>query len=1859
MPISSKYPVALVPVRLETRFTTTHLRVRIYPDQLSIDTHENELTAAEIAAGRRHREAANASPKDGRRAAWRELARRFGSSRASWIVRQVDHYDGQSIEAFDTAPWSLAPRATILPDRFVVTVFRGETPVYVVPGKPIGGAKAMMRSSKIAGSDLFDDESHWVVDFGRAVDEGMAIEIELLPGDRGDDVSFDRLVVVGLRSSDAPTSGARELEQLIEHHHYGEGIAFLPHGTPTNNTEATKSGYSESADDVERTYELEFGPNSVGMPAAQLQPNNAERLRLALGLDPGSGVLDRLDHATDDEAAGVGEFHTAIWPATGDQMLRFMLSGEAVSLAGRRQLWAHFREFVRASGPLPALRVGNLPYGVLPTTRIASSSEQASGWKASTEDAAVDADGDASRQFDSALHAVLTKLVARWRASLATPNAVPRIGDRDDDPDRELLEILGMRARSTSCVARPFVDERLISFVLYVLRVQLFGPGTAFSLAAPGTAVEQWARDWYEKWQDLQAVGAGLLQELGVAQNLVKEAPLLRGVGWGAGSPPPVPMVRDESGDNEGSYLQILSGLGRHAPEDGSSTILFDLLRRSLIWEYPLADDIEQAPLVHDAIRRLATIPILEFFNRARSAEDIVAGLRDDPSFPMSTPITEAAATKILERRDQGLGYFRSIDEIEATPGVSESTWHNILFSFQRNLDVAKQVVAFFNAAESVDEIRARIRDDGDFGAGVRGAGPGITREAAAAILKERNTTGEFNELSELHEIVSVGANTIHNILWTFRARPEASIDALAFLNAASSAREIADKVRDDPNFGPKEAPSSGTVDPDKAYGVRLKLATDILAVRDELGGVFSEVQQIDDVYGVGKETLGDIKAALGDEQAILDFFNSVTDPQVIVDTIPDDGGVVGAPSSTNSSDAALKEPRGLTLAVAQKILDERTRLGGYFDEIGQVWNVRGVGPDAIHDILYTFQVEAEEEEVVDTDAGDANDQADPVIEKILEFFNEVDSVDDVLAKVRDDPEYRPYEPPAPGITATVAARILEHREGLPGAAFEALAQIAEVDGVGPGTLHNILSSFWRRIVPDSECLLHDVLDLCTHRLDAWLTSLASKRLAAMRRREPEGIGIGAYGWVENLSRRQRASEGFIHAPSLGQASMAAVLRSAFSSHEQLGSTALHINLSSDRVHRAMRIIEGVRSGQELGALLGQLFERGLHDRGKDLEQYVDEFREAFPARLVETPSANPPGAQEIAAREVVDGLALVNAWRESDDRDPAAIVPGLPSSGGDHGDLADELDLLADAHDAVSDALLAEGVFHTVQGNFDRGSAALDAAAGKGRPPEIESMQTRVRGALLEHRLCVLFDASASPTLDPSGPRARAEPRLNDWAGTILGPLSAISCTAYFDTEAGDRASRAVTLDQLRLDPIDLLYLASVPPSGEGLDPAAFVDLADMPRAGQETEVERRISLLVRRSEGLGATVSVRIDSARGAGGGARGLAETLELARRLLSLVTRGTPLRTRTLVRSEDEQPSASVDVAELRARAKALRKDLKNAGKALAKADDPDELSDALLKAAGFGIAAAVPSAPDDAGMAATVARVSAELDERREECEALLGEPEDASEDREVERLRGAIEAGLGRGFLVMPAVYVPTTPASSAVLEAFGELDAAGPDPVARIQLWLQQMAEIRPSVRLLDDLVSVVDLVAGVGETPASDGLRVAQLPYIPGHAWRGLSDREIADAGLGGGSAAAGRARGGLSIVALVPGAMPTSLVTGFVVDEWSEKIPEKKVTSGVSFHFDQPNSQAPHAILLAVPPDVDTAASWSEELLTEIALDTLELSKLRLVDLDALQGVGTLFPALFMSANPRNPGWKREAIESIESWIGQRGG
>jgi hypothetical protein len=676
--------------------------------------------------------------------------------------------------------------------------------------------------------------------------------------------------------------------------------------------------------------------------------------------------------------------------------------------------------------------------------------------------------------------------------------------------------------------------------------------------------------------------------------------------------------------------------------------------------------------------------------------------------------------------------------------------------------------------------------------------------------------------------------------------------------------------------------------------------------------------------------------------------------------------------------------------------------------------------------------------------------------------------------------------------------------------------------------------------------LVMEVVDVYAHRLDAWVTSLATRRLGAVRATTATGIRLGAYGWVENLPRMaerilapakpgQRAAimsqqDGYIHAPSLQQATAAAVLRSGALTRP--GETVYDVNLDSRRSRIARWLLGGVREGQHLGELLGYRFERALHDAGLDPD--IPHYRNTFGAPVVPERTEPPPGtddrwaesAEAVGARNVVDGVKLVAAG------DSAADLSAEPAR------MRSILDELAGALDAVADLLLAESVHQLVAGNPLRAGLAADTLGrGNDVPDTFATLTTPHRARAVTHRLATLLPSdTAGDTGWPADDLSRLAPGIEAWVAHLLGPAAGWTL---------GRGDITCTVDRLGLSALATVLDASA------AQPASLTGafLAVNPTA----------------------TATGSFDNTGWAG--LRGM------ALRLRSLLAGAQPLRpdhlpgtdTRTCnVTATRQRVIAFADLDWVRAHPR----------------------HGALAEAAAAELlpADAIP-APDD----------------RRVTMDAWLS------------TTRTALSDVIGAEIPLL--------------------LDISGPPPVNHpgltagdIDAWLLRFSRVRPEVRTLHDTL----LLSGVR------GRRSETLFATQGSV-------NAADKWVGAQYAATGCPPVGIHLVWHQP--VNSASVTGLVFDEWVELLPgadyirrnrrntppitsppESELT-GVAFHYDRPDAKAAQSLLIAVPPNLDRG--WTPDTLVQVLRETLELGKLRGVDLGDLPSVGSLLPAIRIGA------------------------
>ena len=298
---------------------------------------------------------------------------------------------------------------------------------------------------------------------------------------------------------------------------------------------------------------------------------------------------------------------------------------------------------------------------------------------------------------------------------------------------------------------------------------------------------------------------------------------------------------------------------------------------------------------------------------------------------------------------------------------------------------------------------------------------------------------------------------------------------------------------------------------------------------------------------------------------------------------------------------------------------------------------------------------------------------------------------------------------------------------------------------------------------------------------------------------------------------------GFIHGLSLNHAVTGAVLRNAYLTHaDPSDQDRMAMDLSSERVRVANSLLEGIRAGQPLGALLGYRFERGLKERYGDpsLASYLPAFHNEYPLLTDRiTPDDDGADTDLKEARNVFDGYRLLEVTLLADTPLPYPYnVAGLPPAGSTQGSaIQAEVRRMAWALDAVKDLALAEGVYQVTQGNYDRAGAMVKSIAQGTHPPEPEIVRTPRSGAAVNHRVAVHFDTSAADHVWTANAtvRSAAEPALNAWLGDALGDPAEIRYIVQYTTPAADPAAEpTVTIDpenslaDLAIEPIDLMHI-------------------------------------------------------------------------------------------------------------------------------------------------------------------------------------------------------------------------------------------------------------------------------------------------------------------------------------------------------------------------------------------------------------------------------------------------------------------
>ena len=313
-----------------------------------------------------------------------------------------------------------------------------------------------------------------------------------------------RLIVVGVDWTLTPEQAAASLEALLAGHAWSGDLAFVAPGTPTNNTGTNRSGFSTAPSEQVAAW----APPVEGVDPDTAVDADAGRLASALGL--GADALAVTPGAGGHHHRLAAALLDALWEATGGYFASD-LADPHVTDAVAGHVRVHAAASLYASGPLPLIRVGPQPYGVLPVAprRLAP---------------------HIGRGADLELHRVTGLLRSEWEQQI---DRVPRLG----------------RAGETLDVDDVMLDLLQRTPVPWHLRWREMVPPPQWS-----------ATDWLARLRTQQApLVSDLLDRIGVPPNRPTRVQFL--TASPDSYPLNVPLVR--KGDAGTSYLAEIAALAR------------------------------------------------------------------------------------------------------------------------------------------------------------------------------------------------------------------------------------------------------------------------------------------------------------------------------------------------------------------------------------------------------------------------------------------------------------------------------------------------------------------------------------------------------------------------------------------------------------------------------------------------------------------------------------------------------------------------------------------------------------------------------------------------------------------------------------------------------------------------------------------------------------------------------------------------------------------------------------------------------------------------------------------------------------------------------------------------------------------------------------------------------------------------------------------------------------------------------------------------------------------------------------------------------------------------------------------------
>ena len=561
---------------------------------------------------------------------------------------------------------------------------------------------------------------------------------------------------------------------------------------------------------------------------------------------------------------------------------------------------------------------------------------------------------------------------------------------------------------------------------------------------------------------------------------------------------------------------------------------------------------------------------------------------------------------------------------------------------------------------------------------------------------------------------------------------------------------------------------------------------------------------------------------------------------------------------------------------------------------------------------------------------------------------------------------------------------------------------------------------------------------------------------------------------------------------------------------------------------------------------------------------------------------------------------------------------------------------------------LLSEAIYQVTRGNHERAGSVLQALGYGGNIPEPEIIKTPRQTDTFTHRCAVQFTpaTAANGSWTGTSVRATAEPALNNWlASQLPSPLDI--CIVY--DYAGNTATPPlwVNMNGLGLQPIDLLTIFTASGSNQSVD---------------ATELSKRIINYARTTHTLADTVDVTISYGSNAGS-ARNIFELTPILQSLSRIVGNSRMLNPDDFVTpgalTAMSSPAGALDSGALYSRMLAARTSLQtvvntlttdqtNASGTSFTSTQLNTLRSSLISAAQFGVSNAIPDTISTTTIEVRKALVDqatstlSELNKRLTTTGTKLTAVFNALNPTpavpitpdvhkvQVTALGEIAKLLFGRSFKVFTNFTLHNLTEVQNASNYTTLLSDAGPFPV---EAWMAGVARVRPR---MGEYHKQMVLAESVRYNPAATAAfeytkqSVFQFPVVDTNTngadrWIGMKLPATYKIPLD-----------AISMVIESDGTSSTIPTCGMVIDEWPEQIPIDKVTAGIAINYDQPSSEAPQNILLAITPEIKSYWLWDD--LMDTLNETIEMAQIRAVEPDMIQDspLSQVLPALVAQMN-----------------------